>query len=268
MLLNYACVILGGFLTYVIFRRKLKPIGMLQPLSLHFVDVLLLGFLISTTLLLCVFAGKVATKVYPNDTLSATFAYGVVYQIVMLWAIFAFKNFVKCKFNFGIKIDLFVVKASLLYFLKAMLFAFGLGIVINAIVFLLTGALPEKQDIIGIFSEIKSPVVFSFAVISIVVLAPLMEELLFRGILYRSLAGLFCKKFTVERAKELSAIVAAIIFAIAHENAFACIPLFVIGLLLTSLYERTNSIVAPMICHGLFNLFNVAMILVFPEASK
>ena len=92
-----------------------------------------------------------------------------------------------------------------------------------------------------------------------------MEDLLFRCILYRSLMGLLCKVFFVARAKELSAVVSAIIFAVAHDNTFACIPLFVIGLLLTSLYERTNSIVAPMICHGLFNLFNIALILAFPE---
>ena len=53
--------------------------------------------------------------------------------------------------------------------------------------------------------------------------------------------------------------------AAAHANLQEFLPLFVIGLLLTRAYERSGNIAVPMVFHALFNLNNIALVILFPE---
>lgn len=77
----------------------------------------------------------------------------------------------------------------------------------------------------------------------IVVVAPVAEELLFRGLLLHTLAS----RWGFRRA----AFATAGIFAVLHANL---IGIFVFGLVLTVLYTTTRSLLAPMLCHALNNL--------------
>jgi len=38
------------------------------------------------------------------------------------------------------------------------------------------------------------------------------------------------------------------------------VPLFVLAILLTALYERTDNLLAPITAHALFNTFNFALL--------
>jgi hypothetical protein len=89
------------------------------------------------------------------------------------------------------------------------------------------------------------------------ILAPVNEELFFRAGLYRFFKG---------RLKPRHALVATnLLFAAAHANLQEFLPLFVIGLLLTRAYERSGNIAVPMVFHALFNLNNIALVILFPE---
>jgi membrane protease YdiL (CAAX protease family) len=87
-----------------------------------------------------------------------------------------------------------------------------------------------------------------------IVLAPIAEEILFRGILYP----------LVKRAgyPKLALFGTAIIFAAIHVNLVIFIPLFVLALLLTFLYERTGNLLAPIVAHSVFNLLNFIYFLI------
>ena len=50
------------------------------------------------------------------------------------------------------------------------------------------------------------------------------------------------------------------LFSLIHASAYAALPIFLMGLVLVCAYERTNSIVSPVVAHSLFNLVNVAML--------
>ena len=80
---------------------------------------------------------------------------------------------------------------------------------------------------------------------SAVVAAPLCEEIVFRGYFYPVL-----KRFS---GAWPAAICSAIVFGAAHGQLTALLPLFIFGLLLVFIYEKTGSIWAPMAVHFCFN---------------
>lgn len=88
-------------------------------------------------------------------------------------------------------------------------------------------------------------------VINIVVLPPMVEELMFRGLIYGRLR---------ERLKVPSAVlVSALIFALAHMNLVQIPYAFLLGILIAYIYEKTKSILFPMLFHFMSNLFSVVL---------
>ena len=80
-----------------------------------------------------------------------------------------------------------------------------------------------------------------------------MEEPLFRGIVFRGLA----KSMPIWAAMAVS----GFLFALIHVNAATFVPLWFLGVAFAWLYWKTNSILAPMTAHFLFNLLNLVLVL-------
>ena len=87
-----------------------------------------------------------------------------------------------------------------------------------------------------------------------VLLAPVAEEVLFRGILYPTL-----KQFASAR---LALWGSSLLFAVIHFNAASFIPLLLLALLCVSLYERTQNLLAPILTHLCFNAANLALLFI------
>jgi len=85
-----------------------------------------------------------------------------------------------------------------------------------------------------------------------ILLAPVAEELLFRGIIYTWL-----KKAGFPRIALWGT---ALAFGAIHGNLVAFLPLFVFAILLTLLYEFTNNLLAPIAAHAFFNAANFYML--------
>ena len=90
-----------------------------------------------------------------------------------------------------------------------------------------------------------------------IVLAPVAEEFLFRGLLYP-----FIKQLGWPR---LAWIGVSLLFALIHLNAPTFLPLFVFALVLTWLYERTDCLLAPIVTHSLFNSANLLILFTQPQ---
>jgi len=86
-------------------------------------------------------------------------------------------------------------------------------------------------------------------------LAPLAEEILFRGILYPWLKHV--------SSPRLALWVSALCFAAVHMNLVTFLPLLVLALALTVLYERTGNLLAPITAHALFNGMNFFVLYTF-----
>lgn len=84
-------------------------------------------------------------------------------------------------------------------------------------------------------------------------LAPLAEELIFRGFVYGGIRR-YLPAFT-------AVLVSAGIFGLMHLNSMALLQLVVIGIILAVLYERTRSLIPCIVCHALNNVLVFVTIL-------
>ncbi len=92
------------------------------------------------------------------------------------------------------------------------------------------------------------------------VFAPVGEEILFRGVLYPAV-----KQSGFPR---LALWGTAMLFAAVHWNLPTFVPLLLLAVMLTLLYERTNNLLAPIVAHSLFNAMNFAMFLFQAQLTR
>ncbi len=107
------------------------------------------------------------------------------------------------------------------------------------------------QDTVDLFQKTKDMDVLVLMAITAVIVAPICEEVVFRGYIYPAL-----KRFS---GPWVGALVTALFFSVAHGSLAALLPLFIFGLVLVFLYEWTGSIWAPIAAHLLFNGATVAL---------
>jgi len=110
------------------------------------------------------------------------------------------------------------------------------------------GIAPPEQVTVGFLKNhprFWQTVILGFVA---VVLAPVAEEMLFRGILYP-----FIKQRGYPRTALWST---AILFGVIHFNLGALVPLIGLALVWTWLYERTRNLLAPITAHVTFNAVN------------
>jgi uncharacterized protein len=116
--------------------------------------------------------------------------------------------------------------------------------------------LPDQTAIEFLRNSMSSPSSFFLALLMILVFAPMTEELFFRGYLQN-----FFKK-TLGRGSGMA--LSSFVFAFFHfsfrqgaNNIPIIASLFLLGLSLGFLYERQNSLTAPILLHSFFNLSSV-----------
>ncbi len=108
----------------------------------------------------------------------------------------------------------------------------------------------ESQDILRGFADPTAPVWFrSYLIILAVVFAPVVEELIFRGI---------ALPIAARRSSPTMAIITvSLLFAIVHGHLPAIAPLFVVGVCLSLGYICSGSVLVPITMHALFNGINL-----------
>lgn len=91
-----------------------------------------------------------------------------------------------------------------------------------------------------------------FIIFTLIIAAPLIEEMLFRG---------YLQKVLEESWKDITKaiLVASLFFALVHLNPYWIVQIYLLGLVLGYLAWRTNSIIPGIILHGLNNGFAVAL---------
>ena len=90
-----------------------------------------------------------------------------------------------------------------------------------------------------------------------VILAPFVEELMFRGVLFTALKQYLPGWVAIWGS--------ALFFGLVHANMVSFIPLTLLAVLLTRLYERTGNLWAPIFAHAIFNSINLVLMLWLPE---
>lgn len=115
----------------------------------------------------------------------------------------------------------------------------------------------NPQELVQAVLAANNPVVLANLFILGVVVAPIWEEIIFRGGIYRFLKG---------RMPPMAALLlTSALFALVHLNLSSFLPLLLLGMLLTRAYERTGQIRVPILLHALFNLNTFVVLVLFPK---
>ncbi|MFQ3223972.1 MAG: membrane protease YdiL (CAAX protease family) [Lentimonas sp.] len=115
------------------------------------------------------------------------------------------------------------------------------------------------QELIKLFTAGGDPTAITLLVILAVVLAPIVEEIVFRGGIYR-----FLKSQTTLLPAQ---IISGAVFALMHGNLMSFLPLAVVGILLARVYERSGNILVSICFHACFNGFSLLMLYIMSHTS-
>ncbi|MDL2294007.1 CPBP family intramembrane metalloprotease [Ruminococcaceae bacterium OttesenSCG-928-D13] len=130
-----------------------------------------------------------------------------------------------------------------------MLVAIGMGIVYPLNVFaLMLSNLVQQLTGVGITNTLETVVMSSDPFVNLffaVIVAPVMEEIIFRGMLYRKLAGFGGKMYVF---------FSAFMFALYHVNVYQLAYAFVLGLVFAALTWFTGTIKYSLFLHIALNL--------------
>ena len=124
--------------------------------------------------------------------------------------------------------------------------------VITVIVIKILNYSPPLQPIVEIFLEEKESGILIFSTIFAAIFGPITEEIFFRGFMY----GAVKKRIGI-----LGAILAtSLIFSILHAHIVGFMPIFVLGILLAYLREKTGSLLPSVFVHVAHNLGMVILV--------
>lgn len=101
------------------------------------------------------------------------------------------------------------------------------------------------QDAVRYYQQSQAPIIRILLAVSVVIVAPIAEEVIFRGYIYA-----VTKRFT---ARIFATLVSALLFSVVHNFIPGLIPLAFLAIILTISYEITGSLWAPISIHALFN---------------
>lgn len=152
-------------------------------------------------------------------------------------------------------------KFSVIQMIFVAVFAIGASCCLNQAISLL-----KLQEIFDTYAELAeylfNPNMAVINILSIGILAPIAEEMVFRGLVYRRMRDYFSVPAAV--------ILSAAAFGIYHGNVVQAIYAGALGILLALLYERYKTIWAPILAHMAANIFstigNMAGIVLEPES--
>lgn len=114
----------------------------------------------------------------------------------------------------------------------------------------------EQLALVALRNSGSIPQFLAMGVVTIL-LAPVAEEVLFRGVIYAA-----ARQYGFPRAALWGS---SILFAAIHFNAAAFASLLLLALVLVWLYEKTGNLLAPITAHVAFNSINFAMFFVLKD---
>ncbi len=132
------------------------------------------------------------------------------------------------------------------------------GMVITAVICTLIGYRPEPQIVVQILQRTDSAFLMLYLGTIAVTAAPLVEELLFRGV------GL---SFLGKHMHPVAAILCvSAFFAAVHMHIPSMLPIFLLAVGLSAAYVYTGDILVPVVMHAMFNAVSLIAALVVKDA--
>ena len=171
--------------------------------------------------------------------------FGLLVSILIIWI-----NYKKEKLSFGLSYKnlRYVIWTPLIYLITIILLLF-VSLLNQYLLSNFFNVEIKPQDILEKFKELENSIEIIIFVFGSTIIAPIYEELLFRGILFPKL---------LQKTNLIWAIVlSSLVFAILHFHLSALLPLFVLSIILSFTYLYTSTIWACISLHALFNLISI-----------
>ncbi len=130
---------------------------------------------------------------------------------------------------------------------------------INIVIFLVPGFDMNQAQDVGFNDRLSEPYQYYLALITLVILAPIAEEMLFRGYFFGKLRKAF--PFWI------SAVVVSIVFGLVHMAWNVAVDVFALSLVLCYLREITNGIWASILLHMTKNAIAYFVLFIYPLLS-
>ncbi len=137
--------------------------------------------------------------------------------------------------------------------LLALLAAYPVLMLVQSMVLGVSGGDLRPQEVVEFLQNADTPRDRIAVMVMAVVVAPVAEEMIFRGYLYP--AG---KRYV---GPFLSLGASSLLFAALHGHAASLPALFTLAVCLGLAYEKTGTLLVPMVMHAVFNAVSVAAIL-------
>ena len=157
------------------------------------------------------------------------------------------------------RLRLNAVSIKIIFF--SFIFSLGLIIISDQIDRLIQIFIPTPEYILDLNNLLQPESIWGFILLftAVAIIAPIGEEILFRGFLQQ-----FLEIYWNDITKSI--LIIALFFAIIHLNPFWFIQIYILGIILGFLAWKTNSIIPSLILHSLNN--TIALILSFIDLEK
>lgn len=131
--------------------------------------------------------------------------------------------------------------------------AYPVLMLVQAMVYGVSGGDLNPQEVVQFLQNAESPRDRWAVMVMAIIVAPVAEEVIFRGYLYpigKRYAGPF-----------FAMVLTSLLFAALHGHAASLPALFTLAMCLGLAYEKTGTLLVPMIMHAVFNAVSVAAIM-------
>lgn len=197
------------------------------------------------------FLASFGSELWQLDDLKVSFFGGLLQTFLMVGAVW---YFTVVKYNYSFRALGFKKKGLISALPKGIKWGIGLFflvMVLGIVMAILYPSEPDLQDFAKILLMVDTPGKLFLVVIMGVVLAPIGEEIYFRGFLYPAIR----KRFGVLGG----IIITSVCFSALHFDLFRLIPIALGGVGLTYLYEKTANIWTNILAHGVWNGITIAL---------
>ena len=139
-------------------------------------------------------------------------------------------------------------KSNLFWVLGTIVFAMGLNIVVSEIDNIVQYVFPMSDSWLEIFKSLgELPLITYF--LTVVVTAPIVEELFLRGVIFKGLSNKYSKGKAI--------FFTAFLFGLVHLNIWQFVAAFIGGLFLSWLYASSNALLLSILAHAIHNSMSV-----------
>lgn len=235
-------------------KKGLKPFNLnpLQTVYIAFVSLVFPQFLSVLIYLILSSFGIISESAI--ESIGGYFIISALTESMSLWIIYLFLK------NKGISvIDVFGKIKSYSAVLAYVVGAFLLYMISIGVVFLIIGKLipsfNAEQNQENPFKEANGGLEIILSFIALVIITPIVEEIIFRGFLYRALKS--------TTPKIVAILASSAIFGLAHMQWNVAVDTFVLSIFLIWIYERTGSLVSSMLLHSIKNC--LAFVIIFSQ---